>query len=59
MMATTIHTNQNRKLPMTVGMFFRKTNGSAKSSIKRNRNHPTQHQKAFLIGHPNKVSIAV
>lgn len=59
MTATTIQINQNRKLPVTVGLFFRKTNGSARSSTKRNRNHPTQHQKDVLIGYPNKVSLSV
>ena len=59
MIATTIHINQNRKLPITVGIFFRKTNGSVRSSTKRKRNHPTQHQKDFLIGYLNKVSLSV
>lgn len=59
MMATAIHNIQNRKLPMTVGICFKNTNGIVKSSIKRNRNHPAQHPKDFFIGDPNKDRLSV
>ena len=59
MMATTIHINQNRKLPITVGTSLSQINGTVMFSAVKNRNHPVQHQKDFFIGYHNKVSLSV